>query len=430
MLSGAKVLTLDEPTFASELHAVLSPSVAIRTPELLRGRDQQLTAVREALYSPGRQAFVFGFRGVGKTSLAQTAAYQLQSSDKEPIFISCTPDSTCFGLVRDIARKAFPNDPRTKSTTQKSGLSGGPKWASASNSTSETNERFERPDSLNGAIDILGYVAKNHSKTPVVVIDEFDQISDKNEQNLFANLVKQLADQGVSLKIIFCGVAEAIDQLIDSHLSAPRYFHPVSLERLPYDARNEIIIGAADHLNISIDKTTMFRIGMVSDGFPHYVHLICEKLYWRVYRDQNQGVVNGDLFEHALVDAASALQPELKKPYEKATRKYSDVREPLLWAAADGDELQRPSRDIWASYLRIVEDLERIGRLKEPALDRRRFNSLMNSLKTTSSGCILKGTRSGWYEYSEKVVRGYARLRAMQMGVILEREHPMQRRRF
>jgi MoxR-like ATPase len=72
---------MDEHTFATILGRVLSPSRAIESPELLKGRDDQLREIRRAWYQGGRQIFIYGFRGVGKTSLAQTAAFQHQSSD-------------------------------------------------------------------------------------------------------------------------------------------------------------------------------------------------------------------------------------------------------------------------------------------------------------------------------------------------------------
>ena len=53
----------------------------------------------------------------------------------------------------------------------------------------------------------------------------------------------------------------------------------------------------------------------------------------------------------------------------------------------------------------------------------------MNALKTASHGSILTGNRQGWYEFTEKM-SGYARLRALQQAVQLEREHPLQVRRF
>jgi hypothetical protein len=51
-------------------------------------------------------------------------------------------------------------------------------------------------------------------------------------------------------------------------------------------------------------------------------------------------------------------------------------------------------------------------------------------MKKEASGHVLKATRAGWYEYTEKVVHGYSRLKALQRGVLFEREHPSQSKRF
>jgi hypothetical protein len=68
------------------------------------------------------------------------------------------------------------------------------------------------------------------------------------------------------------------------------------------------------------------------------------------------------------------------------------------------------------------------ARGKEP-LDRNRFNQRINSLKQASHAHILTGTRQGWYEFTEKMIRGYVRLRAELANVILEVDHPGQRKR-
>lgn len=119
-----------------------------------------------------------------------------------------------------------------------------------------------------------------------------------------------------------------------------------------------------------------------------------------------------------MADAAAAMEMKLKGPYETATQKYSNDYEAVLWAVADGHELRRRSTDIYESYIRIMRDKEMA------ALDRDRFNQRINSLKQPSHASILSATRQGWYEFSEKVVRGYVRLKAEQSGVILEFDHP------
>jgi hypothetical protein len=56
---------------------MLSSTTPIRSSEFLRGRVLQ----------PGRHIFIHGDRGVGKTSLAQTAAIENQTSGAQPIFM-------------------------------------------------------------------------------------------------------------------------------------------------------------------------------------------------------------------------------------------------------------------------------------------------------------------------------------------------------
>lgn len=259
----------------------------------------------------------------------------------------------------------------------------------------------------------------------MIIIDEFDRLKSKSEQAKFAAFVKEIGDRNLRCKLIFCGIGESIDTFFAAHESAYRQFHTVKLERLAWEPRFEIIITAADALGITIDETTKIRIARVSDGFPHFVHLVCEKLFWAVYEaSASEMHARPDHFEEAINNAVSVIEPHLKGPYEKATQNYSNDCEPILWAVADDHQLQRPTREILASYERIME---RSGR---EALPRTVFYQRMNRMKEGSLGSILVGTRTGWYEFREKMMRGYARMRAAQQGVALEAEHPLQAKRF
>lgn len=93
---------MPEEKFVKIMRQVLSPSRAIETPELLKGRDDQLREIKKAWYEGGRQIFIYGYRDVGKTSLAQTAAHQHQSSEGLPIRVICEQDTTFNRLLRDI----------------------------------------------------------------------------------------------------------------------------------------------------------------------------------------------------------------------------------------------------------------------------------------------------------------------------------------
>ena len=84
----------DKNSFGKKLNEVVSPARPIISIENLVGRSQELDRIEKALYASGRNIFIYGERGVGKSSLAATAANQWQSSDAKYIDVSCSPDST------------------------------------------------------------------------------------------------------------------------------------------------------------------------------------------------------------------------------------------------------------------------------------------------------------------------------------------------
>ena len=62
-----KPMTRDE--FLTIRNAFLTSAQPIQSPEHLKGRTRALQALQDSLTSPGRHAFIYGYRGVGKSSL-------------------------------------------------------------------------------------------------------------------------------------------------------------------------------------------------------------------------------------------------------------------------------------------------------------------------------------------------------------------------
>ena len=58
----------DRRSFEKALKQTLSPTTPVRSAEFLRGRDKKLEDIRRAVIQPGRHIFIYGDRGVGKTS--------------------------------------------------------------------------------------------------------------------------------------------------------------------------------------------------------------------------------------------------------------------------------------------------------------------------------------------------------------------------
>ncbi|MBN9003125.1 MAG: hypothetical protein J0H75_14030, partial [Rhizobiales bacterium] len=170
------------------------------------------------------------------------------------------------------------------------------------------------------------------------------------ERALFADLIKQAGDQSMPFKLIFCGVASSLSELLDAHHSCYRYLVTVELERLPPPPRFEIINGASKAVGVSIEASTLGRISSISDGFPHYIHLITEKLLWEIYSDEIEIEISRPVhYLNAIKAAVIDIEAKLRNTYDKATQKYveSDQYEAVLWAVADHHELSRRSADIF-----------------------------------------------------------------------------------
>jgi hypothetical protein len=111
-------------------------------------------------------------------------------------------------------------------------------------------------------------------------------------------------------------------------------------------------------------------------------------------------------------------ESNLKEAYEKATQKYKNDYEEVLWSVADDSDLRRQVSEIYdKSYLRIMDQ-----RSKKP-LTKTTFYSRMAMLCTDRHGPVLETTSAGWYQFKENRLRGYVRLVAERNGMKLDSEH-------
>jgi uncharacterized protein len=406
-------------SFTTALHEKLSPSSPIQSIEHLYGREAQLRDIDKALSSKGRHVFVHGDRGVGKTSLAQTAAFAHQTADNEPLLVSCNRSTTFFQIVETVCARIIDSTPGEKRTSTKTrklsafGLDlGGEQKIEQTGSLSVT--------SFNQAIETLRLLAPKHSQKALVVVDEFDLLPEA-EKEQFADFIKQVGDRGIRTQFIFCGIGQSLDELLGAHASAYRYVEGIQVPRLRFDARQAIIDDSSEALGVHISDAHRFRIAAISDGFPHYVHLLCEKLYWEMFYDTRD--VTEATREHylaAIRAATKGIQQQLRKSYDKATMKDTDDNHLLLWAAADHPNLVRRKGEIYESYVKIARALN------EQPMDEQTFYRQLATLKAPACGRILRGqskTSRNWYQFTESIVRGYVRLRAEENGVALATEY-------
>jgi energy-coupling factor transporter ATP-binding protein EcfA2 len=404
------VIGFDKHEFGTRLNEVLSASQPIQSIEHLFGRTQELDRIEKALFAPGRHIFIYGDRGVGKSSLAATAANQYQDSSASYIDVSCAPDSTLRSIVANIAYSAINASriSRTK-TTRTAGLECRFLKAALASETTAIDLHKEI-SSLADAVEVLREASLLHSEQPIAVLDEFDRIKDPNERNLFADLLKQLGDKKVPLKLIFTGVGKSLDDLLGAHQSAIRQLETIELPKLSWDARWDIVLKATKAFGLTIDKEIYIRIAAVCDGYPYYAHFITEQMLWCVFEDPLPVTeVTWQHYHTGLRNAIDSISAELKRPYQMAVNKRGSEYEEVLWATADSEYLDRFAKSIYSSYEYIIK--QRRGR---QALPYEKFSARLRKLKDENYGAILLADprHPGLYTYREKMLRGYVRMQA------------------
>ncbi|EMH2942674.1 ATP-binding protein [Vibrio parahaemolyticus] len=405
----------DREKFFNTINSVLSSSEPIRSYEMLYGRSKQLDELEFALNMNGRHAFILGDRGVGKSSLAMTAAYQIQSSDNKPVIVTCDKHSTLVSVAKSILSHAVATVD-FQSQSRKLALNiPGLKYEVGSESDSHPSLP-EITDVMSAAL-VLSSLSKWHSRKPVVVIDEFDQVS-QGERQSFGVLLKHLGDSGADVKLIFTGIGHSLGDLLDGHLSSSRQLHQVKLDVLSWDGRFEIIDRAFERFGIKIPEDFRFKIAGLSDGFPNYVHLICEKLLYEAYSSEDLiAEIDRKLFLAGLDDAIESVSETLRRSYDKATQGRAEHLHHILWAMADSSDLIRRYEHFLNSYHQITEQLG-----VEP-LEKDRLKREFAKLRKGCHGSILErglGNRPSWFKFSENILRGFIRMYAEQNGITVD----------
>ena len=409
----------DRPSFGRKINTMVFPAQPIRSIEHLFGRDKELDRIEKALYAGGRNIFIYGDRGVGKSSLAATAANQYQSAENNYIDIACSPDATLTTVVANIAYQAS-NTSRIRNVKRQGKLTTGFKYLKVEvSSESSCYNLHDKIRTLTDAIEVLREVALLHSNKAVVVVDEFDRMQSMKQRNLFADLLKHIGDKEIDIKFIFTGVGKTLFELLGAHESAIRQLETIELPKLGWEARWQIVIDALATFGIEIDRDIYIRIATISDGYPYYVHLIAEKLLWFLY-DKTEPVtrVSWDDYHLALRNSIESISAELRRPYEMAVNQRSNDYEEVLWSTADSDNLLRYLKNIYRSYKRIMKQLP-----AKESLSYAKFSNRIRNLKKQDCGSVLIAeNRPGLYSYRVKMLRGYVRMQAEANGIELAGE--------
>ena len=238
---------------------VFSPSAPIDERSLFAGRRQQMIQAIDAVNQKGQHAIIFGDRGVGKTSLANVLNVFLPISENvSAIRVNCDTGDTFDSVWRKVFSEAQANE----------NVVVGGFHAASQPARLDAAEDFVTPEIVRRQLTLMAQRA-----IPIIIIDEFDRISD-SYRAIFADTIKTLSDHAVPATVILVGVADSVDQLIAEHESIQRALVQVKMPRMLKEEIKEVVNNGLSTLGMAIESDALDRVVVLSQGIPHYAHLL------------------------------------------------------------------------------------------------------------------------------------------------------------
>jgi uncharacterized protein len=147
-----------------------------------------------------------------------------------------------------------------------------------------------------------------------------------------------------------CGIGKTLDEIIGSHLSASRPITGFELPAISYDARWRIVTNAAGKLGMEVPQEFLVRISQISDGFPYYVHLMAENIFWQIFDHcEESNIASSSDFHNAINRAIERAEAPLREAYNFAIQKTKNSAdyEEALWSVAHLTHFERQLKDIY-----------------------------------------------------------------------------------
>jgi Cdc6-like AAA superfamily ATPase len=330
---------------------VFTPTSPIDEPSLFAGRLEQLRLIIDVVNQKGQHAILYGERGVGKTSLANVLESFLRGPQVSRVL---APRVNCDGQdsFESVWRKVFAriaDDVALTESVRKIGF--GPETTDQTVSPSKLLNGVS-PDSVRRALNALA-----QDNLPVLIIDEFDRLPQR-PRRAFADTIKMLSDHAVPATVVLVGVADSVDQLIEEHQSIERALVQIRMPRMSAEEISKIIYTALGELHMTIDAGAAARIAKLSQGLPHYAHLLGLHASRAALDSQSMHITN-ETVATAIDNAIGGSQQSIRSDYEYAVRSpkrdnlFSDVL--LACALAETTELGHfAAQDVRESLRRIT----------------------------------------------------------------------------
>ncbi len=394
---------LDHIGRATVLAQVFSPSAPIDQQSLFSGRMAQMMDVVNAINQKGQHAILFGERGVGKTSLARVLSSSIRVGGKKLLTasINCDPTTNFSSLWHKLLRGIV-------ITSEQNGI--GFSSVPTKNATPLSSELPAEvtPDDIRHLLSTL--------PKSLFVIDEIDQVEEKSVTTLLANTIKTLSDHAVDVTILLVGVADSVQALIEEHQSVERALVQVRMPRMSKPELFDIVDKGLKQVSMGVTDDAKRKIAALSQGLPHYTHLLTLNAAQRA-ASVDRFLVRIEDVRTAIDTALARAQQSVIGLHHQATNSPRDNLYPqvlLACALAEQDNL---------GYFASVDVRGPLTSIMKKPYDIPAFSQHLNAFCESTRGPILQriGTpRRYRFRFVNPLMQPYVIMDGIKKGLISE----------
>lgn len=385
-----------------ETGQVFRPGAPIDRYTLFAGRSEQVQNVINGITQRGQHVIIYGERGVGKTSLANILSDLFTGRDASLgyVRVNCDKQDTFSTLFHKVFRELTITVPK-----QPLGF--------------HTENQYQQL-SLDSILPVdispedVRYWFQKLGDWNIVVIDEVDRMVDPNTTALLADTIKTLSDHSSGSTIVLVGVADSVDELILEHRSVERALVQVQMPRMTVEELSEIIDKALEQLEMEIESASKVEIANLSQGLPHYTHLLGLHAAQRAIEQDRNRILPSDV-KDAIDKAVESAQQSIISAYHSAISSpkqtlYTEVL--LACALANKDDL---------GYFAATDVRQPLSLIMGKPYDIPAFSRHLNKFCDAERGPVLQKTgapRRWRFRFINPLMQPYVTMNGVTKGLV------------
>ena len=291
---------------AAKTHALLRDAFTPTRPKhdaaLFSGRFREMQRIIAAIEEERAHVVVYGERGSGKTSLCNILAGKATEAGYFILQYACSSGVTFEEIFRNFLR-------RVPATFLSEGFGIG----------SRRVENFaqllpEGPFAVNDLVEVFGRI---HDRHAILIIDEYDRVTDEEVKAKLAELIKIMSDAAVPVTLLLIGVADDVRDLFGKHPSLQRTLVTVPMPMMSRRDLEGLIAAGEQHAGLVFVPEVREAIIDFAQGLPYQAQLLCLFAARNAVRRDSHEVEHEDL-RYAIERAAEEAESRIKEAYALA----------------------------------------------------------------------------------------------------------------